>query len=376
MDGEDLRPKVMGQLKNALQPSISEVGIIWNGIKGEDDLKVGTEPEIETRRTLLGFMKPKMTSQKLLQLQGQAPLKIPPIYDGSRLLVYHLFSEKVKNVPKSVTITANTPDGPLSVDLPISNSCIIGGNFVHQLAARKRIQDLEEMIHDEDKEDIENAIVQLGIKYRLASKHTSFVGVDERSPREFFELAMISREIANQVPVGFGSRPERMQSLPTSNFLTKGKSVYLDQLNKKASFDAAGHVAQALSQLDYIDSPNDHIDSMKSSKGFEKSRAKSVKSGFAFGSSMKGVKGAREIGSVKSMPGFAFGSVKGVKEAKEVGSVKSASGFSFGSSESRCQFHQHFMNKYFYQSGLCSFYEPIVCVYNFLSKGTHCKICP
>jgi len=323
MDGEDLRPKVMGQLKNALQPSISEVGIIWNGIKGEDDLNIGTEPEIETRRTLLGFMKAKKTSPKLLQLQGPAPLKIPPIYDGSRLLVYHLFSEKVKTIPKSVTITANTPDGPLSVDLTISNSCFIGGNFVHQLAARKRIQDLEEMIHD-DKEDIENAIVQLGIKYRLASKHTSFVGVDERSPRDCFELAMISREIANQVPVGFGSRPVRMQSLPTSNLWTKG---------------------------------NDRVDSIKSSKGFEASRGASVKSGFAFGSSIKSVKEAREIGSVKSAPGFAFGSVKGVKEAKDVGSVKSASGFSFGSSESRCQFHQHFMSSFFHTKGFAQLFS-------------------
>ena len=32
-EGEDLRPKVMIQLKNAMQPSISEVKVEWDGLK-------------------------------------------------------------------------------------------------------------------------------------------------------------------------------------------------------------------------------------------------------------------------------------------------------------------------------------------------------
>ena len=32
-EGEDLRPKVMTQLKNAMQPSISEVKVKWDGLK-------------------------------------------------------------------------------------------------------------------------------------------------------------------------------------------------------------------------------------------------------------------------------------------------------------------------------------------------------
>ena len=72
-----------------------------------------------------------------------------------------------------------------------------------QLAARKRIQDLEETILDNaddvTKEEIEKAVVDLAIKYRLASKHTSFVGVDDKAAKGEFELAMSTRDIKNQV---------------------------------------------------------------------------------------------------------------------------------------------------------------------------------
>ena len=217
-DSEDLRPKVLSQLKNAIQPSIFEVEIIWNGVSVNKPELV-EQPEIETQKTLLGFMKPKKSSnaKKVLHLDGQAPLKIPPIYDGSRLLVYHLFLENETTIPKSVTINAKTPDGLLSVELPIGRSCMVGGNFVHQLAARKKIQDLAEIVigdHGITEEEIKNAIIRLGINYKLASKYTSFVGVDKKEPNSSFELEMVTREINNQVPFGFGTIKKRSSNHP------------------------------------------------------------------------------------------------------------------------------------------------------------------
>jgi len=203
----------MTQLKNAMQPSVSEVVITWVGIVEESDSNVAENPELETSKTLLGFMKPKMTekseSKKVLSLRGQAPLRIPPVYDGTRLLVYRLFEAEDGKLPTMVKITAQTPDGPLSVELPVEKSCFLDGNFVHQLAARKRIQDLVETVSVEEeggvkKEEVEKAIVELGIKYRLASKHTSFVGIDDKAAKGDFELAMNTRDIKNQVPSGFG----------------------------------------------------------------------------------------------------------------------------------------------------------------------------
>ena len=194
----------MGQLKNAMQPSISEVKVVWDGLV--DEVDNAFEPELEKKRTLLGFMKPKEEMKRVLRLDGQAPARIPPIYDGTRLLVYRLFAADA--IPKTVKITAQTPDGPLSVDLPVEEKSILAGNFVHQLAARKRIQDLEETVLEEEgapkKDEIEKAVVELAIKYRLASKHTSFVGVDDKAGKNDFELAMNTRDIKNQVPSGFG----------------------------------------------------------------------------------------------------------------------------------------------------------------------------
>jgi len=201
----------MTQLKNAMQPSISEVVVTWEGIIDDNAVE---KPELETSRTLMGFMKPKKAkkceAKKVISLHGQAPLRIPPIYDGTRLLVYRLFAAKDEVMPTKVEITAQAPDGPLSVDLPIEKSCFLNGNFVHQLAARKRIQDLVETVQVEEeeegvsREEMEKAVVELGIKYRLASEHTSFVGVDDKAAKGDFELAMNTRDIKNQVPSGFG----------------------------------------------------------------------------------------------------------------------------------------------------------------------------
>jgi len=232
MEGEDLRGKVLGQLKNALQPSISEVEVIWEGV----DEKVGEvkEPEVEMQKTLLGYMKPKKVNsddRKVLKLEGQAPIKIPPIYDGSRLLVYRLFSPTETEMPKSVTVKASTPDGPLSVELPIEKSSFLSGNFVHQLAARKRIQDLEELVIGDSgilEAEVQKAIVELGIRYKLASKHTSFVGVDEKSPTNRYELEMVTREVANQIPHGFqgfhGFQTKGLTAMPLQSHAYKKKS--------------------------------------------------------------------------------------------------------------------------------------------------------
>lgn len=187
----------MSQLKNAMQPSLSDVTVVWNGVNS--DVETSSEPQLEMKPTLLGYKKPKSESNPNSKLSAfaQAPGRIPPIYDGTRLLVYRLFEPK-SGTPNSVTITAQTPDGPLSVEIPVGEKTFLTGNFVHQLAARKRIQDLEEMIIDESeghvtKQDVENAVVELGVKFRLASKHTSFVGVDDKKPSDNFEPVMNTR---------------------------------------------------------------------------------------------------------------------------------------------------------------------------------------
>ena len=45
----------------------------------------------------------------------------------------------------SVTVRAQAPDGPLSVEIKIDADCYLeSGTFLHQMAARRQIQDLME----------------------------------------------------------------------------------------------------------------------------------------------------------------------------------------------------------------------------------------
>ena len=71
------------------------------------------------------------------------------------------------------------------------------------MAARKRIQDLEEDT-DRPKDHVEKAVTKLGLEYKLASKFTSFIGVDKTNSEKRYGT-MQAREVANQVPLGFGA---------------------------------------------------------------------------------------------------------------------------------------------------------------------------
>ena len=96
---EDLRPKVMSQLKNALQPAINDVKVEWLGVSPDEDTLL-TMPEVQAEKTLLGYRKPKV--EPVVSMTGQAPSRIPPIYDGHRLLAYRLFADK--DIPTGKTI--------------------------------------------------------------------------------------------------------------------------------------------------------------------------------------------------------------------------------------------------------------------------------
>jgi hypothetical protein len=96
---EDLRVKVMGQLKNALQPAVTNIEISWND----------TAPE--AKKSLLDFLKPKKKNGN--KFSGQVPSKISPVFDGSRLLAFYLY-QTGSETPKSIKITAETPGKPLT----------------------------------------------------------------------------------------------------------------------------------------------------------------------------------------------------------------------------------------------------------------------
>jgi len=169
---ENISGKVIKQLKDALQPCIFDVELNW----GND-------------QSALEFC--------------QAPSQIPPLYDGTRMLVYRMWEENTKLADK-VMIVAKTPEGDLSEEVKIETSDIIEGDMLHTMFARKMIQDLEERNtneqsrYTEDKKIIDKIITDLALKYSLASKKTSFIAISDKANEG--EGTIVSRQVHNQVP--------------------------------------------------------------------------------------------------------------------------------------------------------------------------------
>merc|ERR1719266_2475815 len=202
---EDLRPRVMTLLKNSLMPSLTNVEIVWNKKKENN----ATAP-LNKVRTLLGFNKPETD-------QPFPPTSCPGVlFDRSRMLSFKIFDHD--EIVENVTITAQAPDGPLSVEIPIGKENLLeSGRLVHQMTARKQIQELEEnseYVSNEIKEEIS----KLALKHGIASKYTSFVGVDKKTRISVLEPAMTARQIQQEVPFGFhghgfsGSAPPSIMS--------------------------------------------------------------------------------------------------------------------------------------------------------------------
>ena len=162
----------MAQLKNALQPCIADVQIKW-GKNGQYEGSASLEVEVETKKTLFGYGKQKKKMK--FSVKNQVPSKIPPIYDGNRLIVYKQIAKSFDN-NEEVSIKAKTPEGDLEHTFNITLDSFIEGNSLHQLFARKMIQDLEEK-QKLDEEDSKALITELGLKYNIASISVHFLHI-------------------------------------------------------------------------------------------------------------------------------------------------------------------------------------------------------
>jgi Ca-activated chloride channel family protein len=150
--GERIEPKVLRQLGRLLSPALTDVEVEWLG---------GTVT--------------------------QAPLKIPPVFAGGRLMLYGLVKDRR---PSRVRLTAKAPAGPLAFDVPVPEPADGSRRTVATLAARARIRELEEGSEwlsgrgsrqkDRKTAGARNEIVALSRRYTLLSRETSFVAIERR----------------------------------------------------------------------------------------------------------------------------------------------------------------------------------------------------
>ncbi|KAF2467280.1 uncharacterized protein BDR25DRAFT_235074 [Lindgomyces ingoldianus] len=135
---------------------------------------------------------PKFGRPKILQ----TPHKIPPLYPFNRTCVYLLLSpEASRQVPKSVILKGTSPEGPLELEIQVEIRKE-PGEMIHQLAARKATQELEEgrgwvceLKTDagafiKDKYPAQFALLQkreavrLGVEFQVGGKYCSFVAIE------------------------------------------------------------------------------------------------------------------------------------------------------------------------------------------------------
>jgi Vault protein inter-alpha-trypsin domain/von Willebrand factor type A domain len=188
-----LRVKVLGQLKQSMQPSLDNVSIDWTFPK--EDLKLA--PAV---KTLLGYRSPSVDASTSVTKQPKLyPANMPPVFNKEKFIVYAMFAcGDIK--PDGVIVKCETIDGPLEVKLAVAADEIFHGAIAKKLAARTAISEYEDSckshgnFYDGLKSSAsvisESEALQLALSNGLASAKTSFIAVlekpvvDPNSPQE------------------------------------------------------------------------------------------------------------------------------------------------------------------------------------------------
>ncbi|CAB4431833.1 unnamed protein product [Rhizophagus irregularis] len=188
-NSERMDKKVIGMLKNALKPPIKDYEITWTDNNFLESTK-DKEPDMKQDINFTSDNVSSSTSDIFIDFKvQQVPYFIPPIYPGVRFIVYCILEKNIEPC-KVITLKATSQDGPMKFDIPL-DPVTLQGSIIHRLAARKLIQDLDDetsFLHKNPKNVgknipdslIKDNIVKLGKTFNLASKYTSFIGIDER----------------------------------------------------------------------------------------------------------------------------------------------------------------------------------------------------
>ncbi|KAL5473250.1 hypothetical protein EMCRGX_G027707 [Ephydatia muelleri] len=146
--GERLQPKVIRSLKQALQPSVTNLRV-------EFQLPAGFEVT-------------------------QTPSKAPVLFSGDKAVVYGILkgpSELMSPVNCTASLKGQILDQPLEYSIPFEvpgNSPSFPIPIIHHLAAKALIKDWER-----DGGNKKSEIVKLSIESSVVSSHTAFVAIDE-----------------------------------------------------------------------------------------------------------------------------------------------------------------------------------------------------
>lgn len=212
---ENLDQKVVRMLKSALSPHFKDVKIKLNYDEEDFEMVDGKEATNEEKDTTTLLSKDEKASTSLFDTSANLDKPIAgsdadvlnktkvdidpysfttpyhiPLLPFNRTTVYCMTPPNAYP-PSSLTLTAISSSGPLSLDVPIK-SLSTPSSILRKLAARTHINDLEagsclpslkaKLISPSSQADVlESAITLLGTTHQIPSKYTSFVAVDDES---------------------------------------------------------------------------------------------------------------------------------------------------------------------------------------------------
>lgn len=175
--GERIAGKVMRQLRNALQPFMTDATVSWGS----------------------------------LVVRDAVPQTIGPLYSGQKLTLFALLD---KNSPHDtdaeVRFEAQSSEGRVACSARLGGSS--RGRLLHTLAAKSIISELEEeakspQLTDERRPQIRAHILDTSLRHGVASSEASFVAVEERE--DATESTMLSAVPEMTSCVG-GAAPQKM----------------------------------------------------------------------------------------------------------------------------------------------------------------------
>ena len=196
-DAKSLRVNVLDQLKKALQPALEDVSIEWKFPVSEQPVakKPKSDKPQAAIKTLLGYRSPvideeqKSEAAEVHSSPQMFPTVPPPVFNKERFLSFAMFDGK--EIPESVTVKCNSPDGALEVSLKISKEDdVYQGSIAHRLAARAAITEYEDSAMRSHRYDdcydtpysvSKTDALELALKHKLVSQQTSFIAVLEKA---------------------------------------------------------------------------------------------------------------------------------------------------------------------------------------------------
>jgi hypothetical protein len=188
--GERIEPKVVRQFGRLLSPALTNVRVHWDGLD-----------------------------------VTQAPSEVPPVFAGGRLLVYGFLRGDA--TVATVRFTADAPSGPLALAVQVDPARAVPGMTVATLAARARVRELEESPgltsargsrqSGRKAEALVREIVDLGTRFGLVSRETSYVAIERRETPVIGDVRL--RRVPIALTTGWGGMaPSAALSLPMGVF--------------------------------------------------------------------------------------------------------------------------------------------------------------